>query len=147
MAGGDGGWNPGQDISNAWEDFKSDPVGTITNASLNYMSGGLVGYKDGKLAPGITARAGIQGLGDISGTNALAKKMEQDVKDAKAAQDRQRQTELQRQEAQERQGSQAILARNQRLQAGGAVATGTAGADGGLGLPDTSTANTQYLGI
>ena len=43
----------------------------VANAALNYMSMGLVGYKDGKIDPkkGIVTRAVDEGIGEVTGRN------------------------------------------------------------------------------
>ena len=58
MCFGGSGWNPLEDIKK----LAADPVGTIASAIVNVSTGGLVGVKDGQLAPGVAVSAAKEGV-------------------------------------------------------------------------------------
>ena len=124
MCFGGGGWNPLEDIKKLTE----DPVGTITSAIVNASTGGLVGVKDGQLAPGVAVSAAKEGVGEITGANAARKAamQTQDAINAATSQaEKERRRQLQLQEANERQLSNRGAARSRQAQGGGS--TGASG--------------------
>jgi len=49
----------------------SDLAGDVSEAGLNLSTLGMLGYKGGKFRPGVTGRAGIDVLKDVTGASAL----------------------------------------------------------------------------
>ena len=108
-----GGWNPIEDVKK----LAADPVGTITSAIVNASTGGLVGVKDGQLAPGVAVSAAKEGVGEITGANAARKAamQTQDAINAATSQaEKERRRQLQLQEANERQLARRNIERKPR---------------------------------
>ena len=119
-----GGWNPAKDVA----DLVKDPVGTITSAIVNVSTGGLVGYENGQLTPGVAVTAAKEGLGEITDANAARKAAMQTqdaIKAATTQREKERLRQLQLQEANERQLSNRGAARSRQAQGGGS--TGASG--------------------
>lgn len=100
---------------------------SVEDVAMNYLTGGLIGY-DGGIKPGIGTRAVTEGLGEVTGANAL-RAANNRASDLVEAQRREaellRQQELERRRINEVQASRAAG----RAQAGAFATDSSLGAD------------------
>ncbi len=123
--------------------WTSNPLEAAADLTLNAMTGGTVGYNNGKIQDGMSVDA-VQSVGknlkDVTGITAAEAQIDatrQTLLDEQKARETQRLANLQQQQATEMQMSTAAASRRKRSR-GSATATGAA---------DDLDLSTEFLGV